>query len=275
MEALSPEWPCATSSSTPRCSMYRVPWLPPLPAHQKLLRPLGYISFLSISANMPGPGSGKTTPGWRGSTDGLYASSAVYTNCAPCASKKPVSLTISNDQSEKARRTGVAAPLGGAAPPPTPPSAPPNGSPHEPCATPLTPPPPPRGSSKVLPPSKPSWKKQTHTLQTPPLVAEQAAVHAHALASRSLIDVRMSHESTSAAPSAPRRERRSSSHVEPAAITSSLAPGGTMSSSSSTCASDAVKMCSSGSGRPESSTKGGVRNFFCTAREFLPPVLDR
>lgn len=120
-----------------------------------------------------------------------------------------------------------------------------------------------------MPPMPPSLKKVTHTASLSPLAAT-----AHTLASSSEITVRISHESTIAAPAAPRRVRRSSSHTPlPPDTTSSLAPCGTRSSRKSTCASAAVWMCSSGTGA-SAIRYAAEASFACTAVEFLAPVFD-
>ena len=60
MRERSPEWPCSMSISIACSIMYSVPRLPPLPRQCTLSRHFGYMIFLIISANMPGPGIGKT-----------------------------------------------------------------------------------------------------------------------------------------------------------------------------------------------------------------------
>ena len=83
-------------------------------------------------------------------------------------------------------------------------------------------------------------KKATHTGLTRGELAEYAA---HSLASSSVSAVRICQVSTSAAPFAPPRRRRSSIHTpEPPWMTKMRAYGGTFVSKKSTCAPDAVKM---------------------------------
>mmetsp|Transcript_7402 Transcript_7402/g.23697 ORF Transcript_7402/g.23697 Transcript_7402/m.23697 type:complete len:232 (+) Transcript_7402:1786-2481(+) len=91
----SPQKPCRRSMSMAWPTMYRPPSFgpPPLPHTRCRLRPSGYMSFLNMAENIPGPGSGKP------SLVGLKASSAVQTNSAPCDSMYDAFWITWNDQS--------------------------------------------------------------------------------------------------------------------------------------------------------------------------------
>mmetsp|Transcript_14519 Transcript_14519/g.45397 ORF Transcript_14519/g.45397 Transcript_14519/m.45397 type:complete len:259 (+) Transcript_14519:177-953(+) len=95
----SPEWPCARSMASAVPIMNWQPAAPPLPTQKARSMPRGYITLRIIAANIPGPGRGQTIAGNSGSTEGLKASSAVYTKVAPCINKYDAFLIMSKLQS--------------------------------------------------------------------------------------------------------------------------------------------------------------------------------